>query len=59
MYKFYKVNLSVSTVVYIYKTAILNELYTTYCKVKLYDVNDKKTYKDFISKVMYGTLWFV
>ena len=42
MYMFHKVNLSFSTMVYTYKTAVLNDVYTAYCKAKLYVVNDKE-----------------
>ena len=33
MYKFNKVNLSVSTVVYTAKTAFLNDVYSAYCRL--------------------------
>ena len=41
MYMFHKVDRTVSTVVYMYKTAVLNDVFTAYCKAKLYVVNDK------------------
>ena len=41
MYMFNIVNLSFSTIVYTYKTTVLKDVYTAYCKAKLYVVNDK------------------
>ena len=42
--------------VYANNRAILKDVYTAYCKAKLYVVNDKYTYKDFISKLIYDSL---
>ena len=36
-----KFNLSFSTLVYTYKTAVLNDVYSAYWKVNLYVLNDK------------------
>ena len=41
MYMFHIANLSFSSIVYTYKTIVLNDVYTAYCKAKLYVVNDK------------------
>ena len=53
MYKFHRVNLSLSKMVYTYKTADFSDVYSAYCKANLFVVNDKYTFKDFISKVLY------